>query len=247
LPRHQRAVGDLLAGAASIVLRSRACWLMAPARSLSPVTTTPPEPICTTASKRFAGAISMSLLVPLLEFNQDVVLTAPPLVAASFLLYPQKRIGLLSVRGVPHIDILRTDTIFPMANTVISGDIIDQKRKEKCFDVALQTRNFEIDLFWKRSLFFWGFIAAAFTAYSLVSKSHPNLCIVIACFDTVCLLAWTFLNRSSKFWQEVWENEVKAVQCDVVGKDIFREPDINASKGFWGSAPSCPASVDTIF
>ena len=52
------------------VLRSRACWLMAPARSLSPVTTTPPEPICTTASKRFAGAISMSLLVPLLEFNR---------------------------------------------------------------------------------------------------------------------------------------------------------------------------------
>ena len=43
---------------------------MAPARSLSPVTTTPPEPICTTASKRFAGAISMSLLVPLLEFNR---------------------------------------------------------------------------------------------------------------------------------------------------------------------------------
>ena len=42
---------------------------MAPARSLSPVTTAPPEPICTTASKRFAGAISMSLLVPLLEFH----------------------------------------------------------------------------------------------------------------------------------------------------------------------------------
>ena len=71
-PRHHRAVGDLLAGAASIVLRSRACWLMAPTRSVSPVTTTPPEPICTTASKRFAGAISMSLLVPLLEFNPYV-------------------------------------------------------------------------------------------------------------------------------------------------------------------------------
>ena len=50
-------------------LKANTCWLMAPARSLSPVTTTPPEPICTTASKRFAGAISMSLLVPLLEFN----------------------------------------------------------------------------------------------------------------------------------------------------------------------------------
>ena len=67
----------LLAGAP--LSSVRACWLMAPARSLSPETTTRLEPIlCTTGSKkhelnlskaRSAGAISMSLLVPLLEFN----------------------------------------------------------------------------------------------------------------------------------------------------------------------------------
>ncbi|WP_444861012.1 RipA family octameric membrane protein [Vibrio splendidus] len=31
----------------------------------------------------------------------------------------------------------------------------------EAYKVAIATRNFEIDLYWKRSLFFWGFIATA--------------------------------------------------------------------------------------
>ncbi|HJY92938.1 MAG TPA: SOS response-associated peptidase [Candidatus Acidoferrum sp.] len=67
----------LLAGAPLSSLR--ACLLMAPARSLSPDYHTTGADLCTTGSKkhelnlskaRSAGAISMSLLVPLLEFNQ---------------------------------------------------------------------------------------------------------------------------------------------------------------------------------
>jgi hypothetical protein len=42
----------------------------------------------------------------------------------------------------------------------------------KRFEVALQTRNFEIDLFWKRSLFFWGFISAAFVGYAALRQSE---------------------------------------------------------------------------
>ena len=78
LPRHHRG-WRLLAGAPLSVLR--ACWLMALARSLPPVATTRTgADLCTTGSKkkrelnlfkaRSADAISMSLLVPLLEFNQ---------------------------------------------------------------------------------------------------------------------------------------------------------------------------------
>src|ERR1700737_3463243 len=79
LPQHHRGVADYLRSA-SIVLR--ACWLMAPAGSLSPVATTRLEPISApTGSKkhelnlskaRSAGAISMSLFVPLVEFNRVV-------------------------------------------------------------------------------------------------------------------------------------------------------------------------------
>ena len=75
-----RARWRLLTGC-SIVLR--ACWLMAPARSLSPVATTRLDPISARWAKRkrelnlfkarsvSAGAFSMSLFVPLLEFNRQ--------------------------------------------------------------------------------------------------------------------------------------------------------------------------------
>ena len=49
----------------------------------------------------------------------------------------------------------------------LSGN--EDLKKAKRYDVSLQTRNFEIDLFWKRALFFWGFIAAAFIAFAAFS------------------------------------------------------------------------------
>lgn len=44
----------------------------------------------------------------------------------------------------------------------------EEQRNLKRFDAALATRQFEIDLYWKRSLFFWGFIGAAFVAVAAV-------------------------------------------------------------------------------
>jgi hypothetical protein len=71
---------------------------------------------------------------------------------------------------------------------------------------------FEIDLFWKRSLFFW-FIAAAFVAYATLIKSETNadkdLPFIIACFGLVYNFAWTLGNRGSKYWQEAWEQKLK--------------------------------------
>ena len=41
--------------------------------------------------------------------------------------------------------------------------------------VAIAARSQEIELFWKRSLFFWGFIASAFVGYAsgLEYPAHP--------------------------------------------------------------------------
>jgi hypothetical protein len=76
--------------------------------------------------------------------------------------------------------------------------------EEKRYDVSLQTRNFEIELFWKRTIFFWGFIAAAFGGYAALRNSESDLAIVVACFGAVCSLAWALVNRGSKYWQETW-------------------------------------------
>lgn len=105
----------------------------------------------------------------------------------------------------------------------------------KRFEIALQTRNFEIDLFWKRSLFFWGFISAAFVTYAALRKIHLELGIVVACFGVVCSFAWTLLNRGSKYWQESWEQKVEKL-AKIEGENFFTEEEGVLDKGWWLSA-----------
>lgn len=108
----------------------------------------------------------------------------------------------------------------------------EQERNLKRFEVAVQIRNFEIELFWKRSLFFWGFIAAAFTGYAALRGKNADLSLVVACFGMVCSCAWTLLNRGSKYWQEAWETKVERYEEAVVGALFAKEED-NQDKGWW--------------
>ena len=62
-------------------------------------------------------------------------------------------------------------------------DLLEQQKKR--LDLAVQTRNFEIELFWKRSLYFWGFIAAAFAGYASLYASTRGLATAIGCFGMV--------------------------------------------------------------
>lgn len=107
-----------------------------------------------------------------------------------------------------------------------------RERDLKRFEVAVQIRNFEIDLFWKRSLFFWGFIAAAFTGYAALRGKNADLSLVVACFGMVCSCAWTLLNRGSKYWQETWETKVERYEEAVVGALFAKEED-RQDKGWW--------------
>lgn len=116
-------------------------------------------------------------------------------------------------------------------NARLSREQKDLKR----FEVAVQIRNFEIDLFWKRSLFFWGFIAAAFTGYAALRGKSPDLSLVIACFGMVCSCAWTLLNRGSKYWQEAWETKVERYEQAAVGR-MFAVEEGRQDKGWWLSA-----------
>src|SRR4051812_11562139 len=76
-------------------------------------------------------------------------------------------------------------------------------------DTALAARALELDLFWRRALFFWGFIASAFVGLATTYSHHPWLGIAISCFGLVCSFCWTLANRGSKFWYEAWEQVIK--------------------------------------
>lgn len=106
----------------------------------------------------------------------------------------------------------------------------DDDHKEKRFDISVQTRNLEIGLFWSRSLFFWGFISAAFIGYAALRQSE--LRILVACFGMVCSCAWSLVNRGSKYWQESWETKVERFEPHVTGP-LFAKEEAPQDKGCW--------------
>ena len=121
----------------------------------------------------------------------------------------------------------------------------ENEQKKKKYDVALATRNFEIELFWKRSVFFWGFIASAFVGYATLIKNEESIAIVVACFGFVCSVAWSLVNRGSKYWQENWESIVVSIEKDVTG-DLFTSRAEQQKKGVWLTSRKFSVSKVTI-
>jgi len=110
-------------------------------------------------------------------------------------------------------------------------DVVEQQKKR--LDLAVQTRNFEIELFWKRSLFFWGFIAAAFAGYASLHSSNHGLATAIGSFGMVCSFAWALVTRGSKYWQEGWESKVDESELPLIGHFFAIEMKPQTHKGFW--------------
>lgn len=97
--------------------------------------------------------------------------------------------------------------------------------KTKAFEVAHENRKLEIQLFWQRSLFFWGFVAASLIAYAQTVKDHTHYSIVFALFGLVCSIVWSRGNRGSKYWQEYWERKVTFFQHFTTGNIFYdRKP-----------------------
>lgn len=104
-----------------------------------------------------------------------------------------------------------------------------RKSKEKAFKIALETRKFEIELFWKRALFFWGFISVSYVAYWNVFEKlceskdkSPNLysfaLVVISSVIYAFSLIFHLANKGSKFWQENWEKHINYLEDEISGR-----------------------------
>lgn len=113
----------------------------------------------------------------------------------------------------------------------MKSDDDETNRARARYEFACRARELELDLFWKRSLFFWGFIGAAFIAYSAV-RASAELATLIAGFGFVCSLVWTLANRGSKFWYENWEQKVKKSEIEFTGP-WFNEPEPPKTDNFW--------------
>lgn len=110
---------------------------------------------------------------------------------------------------------------------------LEKQIKERAFEVALDTRRFEIELYWKRAHYFFGIMcglggASAILIFIRSEESIGNglfllSLFVIGCIGTVTSFAWYFTNKGSKYWQENWEQYVDALGEDIIGP-LFKHP-----------------------
>jgi hypothetical protein len=123
-----------------------------------------------------------------------------------------------------------------------------QRQAERRFDLAADVRKFEIGLFWTRSLFFWGFISVAFAGYAALANADDHLlALLVGCFGLVCSVAWSLVNRGSKYWQEAWEQKTENQEWAAYNTRMFRtlEP-VLTEKGPWLRARRFSVSKTTI-
>jgi len=111
------------------------------------------------------------------------------------------------------------------------SELFSGKEKD-ALEIALATRKFEIELYWKRATYFWAFIATTFGGY-VALLNHHFLLIFISSIGLFFSLGWHLVNRGSKYWQENWETHVSMLEskinmplfeCVLIPKDSFFNP-----------------------
>src|SRR5437899_5114989 len=77
---------------------------------------------------------------------------------------------------------------------------------EKLFMVALDSRNFDISLFWQRSNYF--LVLSSALAVGFFSLRQEAYAPILAGLGAIAALLWFFVNLGSKYWQSRWEHEL---------------------------------------
>ncbi len=143
-------------------------------------------------------------------------------------------------------------SLFPDDNKSVS-----ERKRMLALKEALETRKFEINLYWKRTGFFWAFITVIYTAlFNVFCKYLEYPCkysifvpaiSVLAGLGFFFSLAWHMVNKGSKFWQENWENQVALLERSEIGPlhDVYLNPKGGKLKR-WNPTESFDFSVTKV-
>ena len=96
----------------------------------------------------------------------------------------------------------------------------NDKVGKSAHELALDIRKFEIELYWKRTTYFWTIIAATFAGYFALSTAkniNNGLVFMVSCIGLMLSLGWYLVNRGSNYWQENWELHVDSLENDITG------------------------------
>jgi hypothetical protein len=91
-------------------------------------------------------------------------------------------------------------------------------RLQEAYDKAHEVRQFEINLYWKRALYFWGFEAAFMLAFGTVLEKGNQVSgqfyylFLLALFAFCFTLLWRLALKGAKRWQENWEAHIDMLE-----------------------------------
>ena len=77
----------------------------------------------------------------------------------------------------------------------------------EAYKTALETRNFEIHLFWQRSNYFLVLNTAIGTGFFAIKSDRFAL--LLGSLGLLASVLWLCVNLGSKFWQSRWEQQVE--------------------------------------
>lgn len=108
-------------------------------------------------------------------------------------------------------------------------EALSAPERKKLFDITLDLRKFEIDLYWKRSTYYWAFTVVAFAAFGVIAGriNHVpeplrySLLPVVASVGLIFALALYLSSRGSSYWHAHWETLNEEVARLEIG-DFFR-------------------------
>jgi hypothetical protein len=106
--------------------------------------------------------------------------------------------------------------------------VVDEQRLLKAYEKAWENRNFEIDKFWARAAYFWGFIVLIFGGYASLLTSEHNEKVFALRLDLYLLqlgflfsLSWWLVILGSKCWQQNWEAHIDHLE-DYISGPIYK-------------------------
>lgn len=111
-----------------------------------------------------------------------------------------------------------------------------ERKRFQALKEAQKVRQFEIELYWKRTGFFWAFITIIYTAFFHVLCKYiecsNKYALFVPCISALAGLgfffsvAWHLVNKGSKFWQKNWEKHVSLLEKPEIGPlyDVYLNP-----------------------
>lgn len=118
------------------------------------------------------------------------------------------------------------------------------------YKTAVDTRNFEINLFWQRSNYFLVLNSALAVGFFNSKSGDQVLSIVLAFFGAAASLLWFRVTLGSKYWQSRWEKRLSIIE-DHIAKDakLFSadratvESDVKESFSWWNHGDKAAAGI----